>query len=194
MKAIILKSLQLIGLSLFGLVVYLGVGIALGETSAHAYPEFATRTNEACATCHVNPGGGGPRTLRGLLWSAQGRPDQVAGLGDILIAPGVTSGVELYDVACSACHGASAEGLFGVALVSSGITESKIRTAILRGRERSGMPAFDGQFDDDQLAILIEYVTAIASGVIEPAPLSYPLPPGQLTCIDTPAGEICGGN
>jgi hypothetical protein len=194
MKAIIQKLFQLSGLFLIGLVVYLGVEMAIGQTSAHAYPEFATRTNEACATCHVNPGGGGPRTLRGLLWSAQGRPDLVAGLGDILIAPGVTEGVDLYDIACSACHGPSAEGLFGVALVSSGITESKIRTAILRGRERSGMPAFEGQFDEDQLETLIQYVTGIASGVIEPAPLSYPLLPGKLECQDAVTGKSCGGN
>ncbi len=194
MKAIIIKLFQIFSLILFGLVVFFGAGIASGEKPAHAYPEFATRTNEACATCHVNPGGGGPRTLRGLLWSAQGRPDEVAGLGDILIAPGVSSGVELYDIACSDCHGASAEGLFGVALVSSGITENKIRTAITRGRERSGMPAFEGQFNEDQLATLVEYVAGIASGVIKPAPLRYPLPQGQLECQDIATGDVCGGN
>lgn len=189
------KSLQWVGVIIFGLIVYLGTGIAIGETPAHAYPEFAAQTNEACSTCHVNPGGGGPRTLRGLLWSAQGRPDQVPELGNILIAPGVMDGVQLYDVACSACHGVSGEGLFGLALVSRGITESKIRTTILRGRERSGMPAFEGQFSEEQLEALVQYVTGIASGEIEPAPLRYPLPPGKLECADVDnAGELCGGN
>lgn len=188
------KFFQLLFLAFIGIFVYFGIGLITGESTVYAYPEYATRTNESCSACHVNPGGGGPRTLIGLLWSAQGRPDEMPFLGNILIAPGVTDGVELYDIACASCHGKSAEGLFGLALVSSGITENKIRVAIERGRERSGMPSFKTKFTEDQLSILLEYVTGIATGKIEPAPLSYPLPLGKLECKDSITGYSCGGN
>ena len=69
------------------------------------YPEYATLTGEGCATCHVSPGGGGPRTLRGLLWAVRGKPAKVPTLPGVLIAPNVTDGAELYDIACAACHG-----------------------------------------------------------------------------------------
>ena len=40
----------LVGLLLFGF-----------RPVAYALPEYATRTGEACATCHVNPAGSGAR-------------------------------------------------------------------------------------------------------------------------------------
>lgn len=166
----------------------------MGENPAHALPEYSERTGEPCATCHVNPGGGGPRTARGSLWVAQGRPDQVPELDNVLYAPGVEDGVELYDNACASCHGASGEGLFGVTITGSGITESQIWSTILLGLERSGMPGFEGQFSDKQFEALITYVTGIASGEIEPAPDTYPLPPGKLECVSNPDTERCGGN
>ena len=194
MRVFAQKSFQILILIIVGLLTILIVDLLLGEPSVHAYPEYAARTDESCSTCHVNPGGGGPRTLRGLLWAAQGRPDQVPELGDILIAPGVTNSVELYDIACASCHGSSGEGLFGAALTNSGIPENSIRETILRGRERSGMPAFEGQFTAEQLEILVEYVTGIASGEIEPAPVSYPLPLGRFECAGIEFSEACGGN
>ena len=194
MKAITLKLIQWISLASIVVLTIFVTGLIMGETKAHSFPEYATRTNEACSACHVNPGGGGPRTLTGLLWTAKGRPDAVPRLENILIASGVVDGVELYDVACQACHGASGEGLFGLALTNSGFPESKIRSTILRGRDRSGMPAFEGQFTDQQLEFLIAYVTGISSGEIKPAPLSYPLNPGQLSCNSAIINEPCGGN
>ena len=194
MKPSSIRFIQKLLIALLGLSVMLAIGIATGERPAHALPEYAERTGEPCATCHVNPGGGGPRTLRGLLWTANGRPDSVPLLGNILMAPGVSSGVELYDIACAACHGQNGEGLFGTALVSSGLTDNKILAAIVRGRDRSGMPAFEGQFTDDQLDELVAYVVGIASGSIEPAPNSYPLPPALFECVDNETGQRCGGN
>ena len=194
MKAISVKLIQWVILASIVVVTILVMGIIMGEPKAHSFPEYATRTNEACSACHVNPGGGGPRTLTGLLWTAQGRPDALPQLENILIAPGVVDGVELYEVACRSCHGASGEGLYGLALTSSGFPESKIRSAILRGRDRSGMPPFEGQFTDQQLDFLVEYVTGISSGEIEPAPLSYPLDPGQLLCPGPISSVPCGGN
>ena len=64
-------------------LVWAGVGLIAGallfafRQPARALPEYMARTGEACATCHVNPAGGGPLTARGSLWLAEGKPDQV---------------------------------------------------------------------------------------------------------------------
>ena len=154
---------------------------AWGSIPGHALPEYANRT-------------GGPRTLRGLLWAARGKADQVPDLPNLLVAPGVNNGDELYEIGCSACHGKNGEGLFGVVLVNSGLPENKIRSQILNGRARSGMPSFQGKFTKDQLDALVKYVAGIASGEIPPAPNSYPLETGHLTCKPTAANSSCGGN
>ncbi|MEK6221402.1 MAG: cytochrome c [Chloroflexota bacterium] len=194
MKNSLIRFTQWLVIAVIGMGSIVIMGGILGENAAHALPEFVDRTGEPCATCHVNPGGGGPRTLRGLLWSAQGRPEEVPVLGNILVAPGINDGIELYDIACASCHGAAGEGLFGVSLVGSGIEENKIKSNILRGRERSGMPAFEGQFTAIQLDTLVAYVTGIASGEFDPAPASYPLDPGKLVCSNYPENIKCGGN
>src|SRR5512138_2407057 len=64
---------------LLSVVLGLAVGLLLfgAMPQAHALPEYATRTGEPCATCHVNPAGGGARTARSALWIAAGRPDKV---------------------------------------------------------------------------------------------------------------------
>lgn len=194
MKPFFTKTFQWLVLGAIAVLVFLVTGILMGEQPAHALPEYAARTGEYCGVCHVNPGGGGPRTLRGVLWSAQGRPDQVSGLANVLLAPGVSDGLELYDIACAACHGSSGEGLFGIALTGSGLEEKKISSSILRGRERSGMPAFKGQFTDEQLEILVHYVVGLSSGEIDPPPINYPLESAQFGCIENTNAEPCGGN
>jgi mono/diheme cytochrome c family protein len=194
MKPFIIRYLQILALAGMGVALMLVAGLLTGEKPAHALPEYAARTGEACATCHVNPGGGGPRTLRGLLWAAQGRPDQVPVLSNMMVAPGVSDGLELYDIACAGCHGLQGEGLFGAELVGSGLTDRKIRSTILRGRERSGMPAFEGQFTDPQLETLVQFVAGIASGEIPPPSQKYPLPAESFACAQNPAVEKCGGN
>lgn len=161
---------------------------------AHALPEFSARTGESCATCHVNPGGGGPRTMRGLIWAARGRADVVPELPGVLLAPDVEDGEELYQIACASCHGKYGEGMFGLRLVYSGVNEAKIRGSILRGRLQSGMPSFDGQFTDAQLKALIEYTFLLVNAEVTPAPSTYPLPVPQLQS-DTPATPSpSGGN
>lgn len=196
MKSSLMRLTQIFLLVAIGLAILLLTSGFFGEHPAHALPEYADRTGEPCSACHVSPGGGGPRTLRGLLWTAQGRPDLVPDLGNILIAPDVSDGVELYDLACAACHGISGQGLFGTALVNSGLSENNVRSAITRGRERSGMPSFEGLLSDQQLDALIAYVVGIASGEIEPAPLSYPLPEARFECAEprSTTAESCGGN
>jgi mono/diheme cytochrome c family protein len=193
-KAQIYRILQIAGLVCLALATMLVIGLVTRERPVHALPEFSERTGEACGACHVNPGGGGPRTMRGLLWAAQGRPDEVPTLGNILLAPGVSDGGELYDIACASCHGLAGEGLFGTALTGTGLSESKVKSSIERGRERSGMPAYEGQFTDEQMDVLVDYVAGIASGRIEPPPLSYPLPEGELNCNPNPAVDNCQGN
>lgn len=194
MKIRVIRFLQFITIAMIAVFVLILFEMMAGGSAAHALPEFAAYTGEPCATCHVNPGGGGPRTLRGLLWSARGRPAEVPEIGNILIALGVTDGVDLYDIACAACHGVSGEGLFGAALVSTGLSENSIRDAILRGKERSGMPSFNNRFTGEQIEALVKYIAGIASGSLEPAPISYPLPPAQLECMDNETLVKCGGN
>jgi len=46
----------------------------------------------------------------------------------VLLAPGVSEGAELYQIACSSCHGVYGEGMFGLRLLNSGVKESKIRS------------------------------------------------------------------
>lgn len=182
----------LIGL-LAGLVFWVASSMT-NPATAHALPEYANRTGESCATCHVNPGGGGPRTLRGLLWAARGKADAVPELPGVLLAPGISDGGELYDIACSTCHGSDGKGMFGRALVNTGLPTNKILAAVTRGRLRSGMPAFEGQFTDPQLASLVQFAQELAAGKVEQRPLYLPLPVGVLSCRTSTEPSACGGN
>ncbi len=183
------------GITLLAILAVLLMSVALFFTQpAHALPEFSSRTGESCATCHVNPGGGGPRTMRGLIWAAKGQPDAVPELPGVLIAPGVSDGEELYQIACASCHGKYGEGMFGLRLIYSGVNEAKIRGNILRGRLQSGMPSFEGQFTDEQLQALVAYSFALVNAEVTPAPQSYPLDLPQLQ-LDTPVTPApSGGN
>ena len=198
MKRFTQKSTRLLSLFAVALLAALVYVIAEGAgdavPTAHALPEYAARTNESCSTCHVNPGGGGPRTLRGLLWAAQGKPDQVPELPAVLLAPGINDGADLWDIACASCHGGQGEGGFGVAIANSGLKANKIRSTIQRGRLRSGMPAFKGQFTDEQLETLVSYAEGLATGLMEPAPAALPLPAAEFTCQSQTTPVSCGGN
>ncbi len=154
----------------------------VGIRPAQALPEYAARTGEACATCHVNPGGGGPRTMRGLLWAARGRPDKVPVLRNMLIAPGVAAGNDLFEIACAGCHGLKGEGLFAMALTGTGVGKNSISSYVRYGIISIGMPSFDGQFTDAQFEALVTYVAGLASGEIPPPPDSYPLAEPQFRC------------
>ncbi len=175
------------------MLVFAIVSLITPTTPAHALPEFAARTGEGCGTCHVSAGGGGPRTLRGMLWAARGKPDAVPQLPGVLLAPGVEDGAELYDIACAGCHGSKGEGLFGTKLAGTSLKARKIESTIKRGRERSGMPPFDGLFSDTQLQSLVDYVAGLANGSIKPAD-SYPLEAGVLKCTTNETLVTCGGN
>jgi len=185
-------NLWMFSLSVLGLIS-LSIALFMAEP-AHALPEYAKRTGEACATCHVNPGGGGPRTMRGALWASRGKPDKVPALPGVLIAPGVTDGSELYQIVCSTCHGLHGEGLFGHILANTGFKDGKIRSTVLNGRLESGMPSFNGLFSDAQLQALVDYVVSIADGTAVFPPAEYPLEPPAFNCLDLSPNESCGGN
>jgi Cytochrome C oxidase, cbb3-type, subunit III len=187
---LILHGVSLIALFAILLIMILAL---ISPRPTQALPEYAQRTHEPCATCHVSPGGGGPRTMRGLLWIADGRPDQVRVFEGILLAPGVNDPQVLYDRACAACHGSKGEGGAMAVLVGFDFSKSLIRRKILQGAPSFGMPNFQGQFSDEQLDALVSYVSDLTSGRLVP-PDSYPLPPGELGCSSSDIQPGCGGN
>jgi len=198
MKAIIRTALrpfhrlaQIFILLALALVTYFGVRLWLdSEPAVHALPEFTDRTGEPCASCHVNPGGGGPRTLRGLLWAARGRPETVPELPGAAVLPTITDGLELYDISCAGCHGRNGEGLFAIGLAEREISPAAARSFIRDGIPEYGMPAFGDQLTDEQLEALTEFVAELSAG--PPLPEEFPLPAPQFTCAPvTPI--LCGG-
>jgi mono/diheme cytochrome c family protein len=188
------------------LVVAAGVlmgALIFGQRPTHALPDYAARTGEPCATCHINPAGGGPRNQRGLLWVAAGKPDKVPELpGKKKAAPGAVSGADIYkNEGCSGCHGASGEGLIGPPLNQNVIAAETITSAVRAGK--GAMPAFPpDKLSDEDLKVLIDYVQSLPSGGAEGAAPTQvgpqPLPAAKFICSDNkqPAAEIgsCGGN
>jgi cytochrome c5 len=172
-----LQTAVLIALTVTVYFVVRGLG---GEQAVHALPEYAPRTGEPCGACHVNPGGGGPQTMRGLLWAARGRPEQIPPLPGLLVPAAVTDGVDLYDATCAGCHGFSGEGLVAMALSGTGISRAASRSYIEAGIPALGMPGYAGQFSEEQLEALVTFVVALGAG--EGLPERYPLPPPQLDC------------
>ena len=191
-KTWLIHFMQLLAIA--SIAVFIFVAIATWSKPVHALPEYAKRTGESCATCHVNPGGGGPRTLRGALWAAKGKPDKVPALPGVLLAPGVTDGAELFEIACSTCHGLHGEGLFGRELANTGLKDNKIRSNILKGRLQSGMPTFEGMFTSAQLQALVDYVVSLADGTAEIPPAEYPLAAPAFNCSAQSSFTACGGN
>lgn len=184
--------LRYILLIILGASLLVTLAAYAGGQPVYALPEYAARTGEPCAACHISAGGGGPRTLRGMLWAAQGKPDKLPNLPGMLIAPYVTNGEELYQIACSGCHGHRAEGLFAMGLVDTNISMSSVHSIIEAGIPKMGMPSFKNQFTQDQLTNLVAYVTGLASGKIAPSPDAYPLPPALLRCPSESANPACG--
>ena len=94
-------------LSIMPLAVILGIClltvILLCRPPAAPSPaRIFLQTGEPCATCHVSPSGGGPRTPRGQAWVGEGKPGEVPDLVAALDALGVTLEVnEAYYLATS---------------------------------------------------------------------------------------------
>lgn len=188
----IAHSLFILGITLMTVGVLIGLFMTM-QTPALALPEYAARTGDACATCHVSPGGAGPLTLQGLSWIAEGRPNKVTAFEDVLLAPGVQDAAVLYEVGCAPCHGFQGEGLSASRLVGYDFNEPYLERIIIEGYPDFKMPGFDGQFTDAQLEGLAEYVQDLSAGRIEPM-TSYPLPKGEILCV-TGTGKLrCGRN
>ncbi len=151
-----------------------------GARPVKALPEYASLTGQSCGVCHVNPGGGGPRTLQGLLWAARGKPAQLPPVPAVLLAPDVQDGIELYKIACSGCHGVSGEGSSAIGLKGSNVSALATRSYLLGGIPALGMPAFKGQFTAAQFDALVNFVTALADNKVSAIPNTYPLAPSRL--------------
>jgi mono/diheme cytochrome c family protein len=189
----LIRAAQTLAILVLAYVVFLVVALTVGEPAAHALPEYTGRTGEPCGTCHVSAGGGGPRTLRGLLWAARGKPDEIPELPGSTLAPGVSDGMELYDIACSGCHGFTGEGLFAINLVGNGISRATNRKFIRDGIPNTEMPSFGEKLTAEQLEILVDFVTDMTSGGLE-LPKEYPLEPAQFRCDPLDLETICGGD
>jgi mono/diheme cytochrome c family protein len=192
-----LQSALWIGLGALAGILLVGIW-----TPAQAYPEYTSRTGQQCTTCHVNPAGGGPRTLRGLLWIAEGRPDEVPLLpgSDAQAAGETVDGPALYDAHdCALCHGPVGEGDVGPAL-----TEREWTAEELAGIVVSGVGTMKGYgtdaFSQAEMEALVDYVQAIGSGEIQVTVVLKKrlLPPPQRPCRIESAQRIprsnCGGN
>lgn len=173
------------------------------QPAAHALPEYATRTGEPCATCHVNPAGGGPRTERGNLWIAAGRPDQVpplpagtaadASSAKTTPAGSANDGAALYTgLGCSGCHGAAGTGGAGPALNRGEIPADQLSQILRQGK--GTMPALPAGVPDAELAALVRYVTSLGGGQAAPQATgaSRPSPPRLVCTSQTLTG--CRGN
>lgn len=188
----LIRTVQISSIFVVSLVAYIGISLLLHvDRPVHALPEFSDRTGEPCGTCHVNPGGGGPRTLRGLLWAAQGRPDAVPELPGMLISPSVTDGLELYDFGCAGCHGASGEGNSAIGLAEKEISKAAARSFIRDGIPDLGMPAYGDSLTTEQIEALAEFVSELSSG--PPLAVEYPLPTPEFTCQPIEPAS-CGGD
>jgi cytochrome c oxidase cbb3-type subunit 3 len=85
--------------------------------------------------------------------------DAVAAI--LALSGDASSGASLYASSCSGCHGVDGEGVSAPAMaeVVSENSDEEIVSAIYSG-EGSGMPAYGGTLSDQDIADLLEYLTA----------------------------------
>lgn len=185
-----------------GLGLLVGILLFASRPVARALPEYMTRTGEACATCHVNPAGGGLLTARGALWVAAGKPDQVPPLADeAQVDRSAAEGGDLYvEFGCSGCHGASGEGASGPALNLGELPAERL-SAITRDGIGS-MPGYRNDvLSDADLATLVRYIQSIggdAAGTSQDSAAGFTGPVvaacGNDAALDDMSLEACDGN
>ena len=189
-------------------IIWIGVGVLLGTAlfmtwpKAHAYPEYTDRTGQQCTTCHVNPAGGGPRTLRGLIWIAEGRPDEVPTLpgADQEIGADTLDGPALFvQFDCARCHGSVGEGDIAGALNQSEWDTEQLKDILRNGSD--GMKGYPPEnMSDEAMETLIPHLQAMGRGEIEATVFlqQRPLAPPRMICGSEseprPAATTCGGN
>lgn len=187
--------------NLFLMLSILAVAVIVfgAAAPAQALPEYTERTGEPCSTCHINPAGGGPRTLRGLLWVSKGMPDQVPEV-PLVVKPGTPEevGKQLYKQLCGGCHGAAGEGVWAVGLTVEPLRASRVRDRISAGVGM--MPAFGKRLSAEQLDAVVAYVMYLNAGKESPERPTL-LPPVKWGCAEVKAGDSwrlfysrCGGN
>ena len=71
------------------LLITIFITLTMVSQPSRALPEYSTQTGEPCASCHISPSGGGPRTLRGQAWVAAGKPGAVPDVVEALDLLGV---------------------------------------------------------------------------------------------------------
>ena len=191
-------------------VAWIALGAVVGfllfaiRPVAHALPEYATRTGESCATCHVNPAGGGPRTMRGTLWIAAGRPDTVPPLpgssAPSSAAAALTDDQALYaKFACAGCHGATGEGGAGPALNKAELPTDQL-TQVIRNGKGAMMGFKTNSMSDAELTAIIRFTQAIGRGEVKAQAPTGPrtMVPAKAVCgtgqVITTTVSSCGGN
>lgn len=190
---------------------WIALGAAVGfllfafRPVAHALPEYVTRTGESCATCHVNPAGGGPRTMRGTLWIAAGRPDTVPPLpgssepSNAGTAP--SDDQALYaKFACAGCHGAAGEGGGAGPAINKAELPADQLTQVIRNGKGTMLGYKASSLSDAELAAVVRFVQAIGRGEVKAQIKAEPrsMAPAKAVCgtgqIITPTLASCGGN
>lgn len=187
-------------------VWWLALGLFIGglvfwaAQPARALPEYAARTSEACSSCHINPAGGGPRTLRGLLWVARGKPDVVPEVPlQVKAGPPEVVGKQLYKQLCSGCHGSAGEGIWAPSLIAEPLKDFRVRDRISSGVGL--MPGFGKRLSDEQMSAIVTYVMRLNAGQEPPPEKPSLLPPAKFGCAASTNTDDwfsrfnrCGGN
>ncbi len=171
--------------SLYLVCLLLGLvgGWLMRARPAHALPEYAERTGEPCATCHINPAGGGPRTERGMLWVALGKPDTVPTLpvpANPTPTPAAGGGAAALftSLQCAACHAPDGSGGVGPPLNTGELSPDTIRQVVRQGK--GAMPPYNAQrLSDADLDLLIAFIQGLGA-----APAGAPVE--ILTCGGQP--------
>ncbi len=152
-------------------LVCLAIGLIVGTwlmqaQPVHALPEYAERTGEPCTTCHINPAGGGPRTERGMLWLALGKPDAVPTLPSPAKPTPASQGGEaaalFTSLQCAGCHGADGSGGLGPPLNTGELTAEGIHQVVRQGK--GAMPPYDSRrLSDADLDLLIAFIQGLGA-------------------------------
>lgn len=82
--------------------------------------------------------------------------------GGVPLPPELVEGHSLYGRFCAACHGADGEGGLGGPVAGIGLTAGELDDIIRNGA--GSMPGFADQMSDEQLAALVLFTEALASG------------------------------
>lgn len=83
-----------------------------------------------------------------------------AGEGQLADLPRMEEGQQVYTANCSVCHGAEGQGGVGPALAGNSLLDQTgtVVTTILFGRPNHGMPPFEDQLDDEEVAAVATYI------------------------------------